>query len=507
MAFSYSAINGYGKSTLPSVEAGLGSLNIIKEPKKGITTRRIDKVGFTNDITQMIQDSGDRACEGINVYARGVNPMVAVNYSNIGGSTNGNIQVGGPQQGRLPYALDVFRPPVQRQENLYPLSRLPRNNTSAFSQPGFVDFSKSMSCNARAEPSKTIKQDIIKTFVKPTATYKIEKPLQEPFEVKYVIQPTINVSATSGVRTLDITTQEVKKPTKEIDNNPLHTFALSNKNKKGETNNHLLDSKRYLQEAIHNDVHANASFNADFNKHTIDSKRYLQEAIHNDVHANASYNADINKHTIDSKRYLQEAIHNDVHANASYNADINKHTIDSKRYLQEAIHNDVTSNKRSRVQQTSIDDILDLGQNKINQSTKDINTTDYTTPIFGGEKVTYIHDDIELDRNLPEYNAQTNITKNMQKILLHDKELFIQRHLPTTTYTTNIISKGTNSDHANRDYKNLVPKVNAGSFNNSGTIPKVGEHNIPNIKSQKNALHHRIASQQNGRNNNIIQAR
>ena len=45
----------------------------------------------------------------------------------------------------------------------------------------------------------------------------IEAPLNEPFEVKYVIQPSIKTSANSGVRTIDITQQHVGKPTKEID--------------------------------------------------------------------------------------------------------------------------------------------------------------------------------------------------------------------------------------------------------------------------------------------------
>ena len=51
---SYSGISNYGKVTLPSVEAGLGSMNILRDPPKSIMTRRIDKVGETSSITEMI---------------------------------------------------------------------------------------------------------------------------------------------------------------------------------------------------------------------------------------------------------------------------------------------------------------------------------------------------------------------------------------------------------------------------------------------------------------------
>ena len=73
---SYSGLTNYGRATLPSVETWGSNMNILRDPPKSVTTRRIDKVGQTSDITQMTEDSGNRACEAINVFARGVNPMV-----------------------------------------------------------------------------------------------------------------------------------------------------------------------------------------------------------------------------------------------------------------------------------------------------------------------------------------------------------------------------------------------------------------------------------------------
>ena len=148
---SYSGLTNYGKSTLPSVSSWGTNMNILRDPPKSITTRRIDKVGETSSITEMVDQSGDRACESIKVYARGVNPFVSVSYSNYG--NNGGQRVNNRStaianvQSKLPYRILVggaFRPPTLRQEDLFPLSRLPRCNTNAFTKPGFADFSRKL---------------------------------------------------------------------------------------------------------------------------------------------------------------------------------------------------------------------------------------------------------------------------------------------------------------------------------------------------------------------------
>jgi hypothetical protein len=71
------------------------------------------------------------------------------------------------------------------QENLLPLSRLPRVWTSAFTNKEFPDFSKKMVCQGTPEQTRQIKKDTIKTEIRPTCTYKLETPIVEPFEVKY----------------------------------------------------------------------------------------------------------------------------------------------------------------------------------------------------------------------------------------------------------------------------------------------------------------------------------
>jgi hypothetical protein len=264
---SYSAITNHGKITLPSIEGGLGSQNILRDPPKSIMTRRIDKVGETSSVTSMIDNSHNRACEAIQVYARGVNPFVSVSYSNHGsngGQRANGLTEGGQQAAKLPYPVmrdGAFRPPVLLQEDLLPLSRMPRNWTSAYSQPGFADFSRKMRTCGTSEDTKEVKTQSLKACIRPTAVYQMETPLVEPFEVKYVIQPSIKTSATSGVRTMDITQQHVSKPTKEIDDTPLHARAQANYTDIRHVDNNDFNPERYLQDTNAHAVVSNVSSN------------------------------------------------------------------------------------------------------------------------------------------------------------------------------------------------------------------------------------------------------
>lgn len=264
---SYSGLVNHGKVTLPSVDAWSSNLNILRDPPKSIYTRRIDKVGETSQITQYLEDATDRACEAINVYARGVNPMVSVSYGNQG--SNGGQRSSGmlsqTQQSKLPYRIiegGAFRPPVLLQEDLLPLSRMPRNWTNAYAQKGFADFSRKMRTCGTAAETKEVHTDTLQGCVRPTAVYKMETPLHEPFEVKYVIQPSIKTTATSGLRTMDITEQKVQIPTKEIDVNPLHAHAQANYTDTTRyVNRNEFDPDRYLQDTNAHSVNTNASSN------------------------------------------------------------------------------------------------------------------------------------------------------------------------------------------------------------------------------------------------------
>lgn len=359
---SYSGLTNYGRVTLPSVETWGTNMNILRDPPKSIMTRRRNKVGETSSITQMIDDSANRACEAIQVFARGVNPCVSVSYNNYGnnggGQSGGLTGLGAPiagtgRQAKLPYTImkdGAFRPPILTQEDLLPLSRLPRVWTSAFSQPGFADFSKKARSCGSAEDTREVKNKTLKACVRPTATYIVETPIPKPFEVKYVIQPSLKTSATSGIRSMNITEQSVKKPTKEIDNAPLHANAQANK----------VDPTRYV-------------YNSNFN----------------------------------SEPYIQ-----DVNAHMSH-----------------------------------------------------------TAPKSRGERTDYIHDDIELSRNLPEYQSVTNkADRSRYKRNQYTNSIELSRNIPTGSFSSNVVARG--SDHGSRTAR-LIPKIHPGGYHNGGQKPMI----------------------------------
>ena len=279
MSISYSGLTNYGKVTLPSVDSGLDSMNVLKDPNKGIFTRRIDKVNANSDLTQWVGESSDRACEYITQYARGVNPMVSVSYSNNG--NNGGQRTGsfcqpptnlnGGVNARTPYSLGRagfnFRPPVRRQEQLLPQSRMPRVWTYAYTSKDFPDFTKKMRCPQGADKTKEVHTESFRTSARPTAVFNLQKPTESParenFEVKYVVENPIHVSAGSGRRTQDLTTQHNLKPVKNIINNPQHLRVGAKMGSQAtvrhsHTDNNL-DTERYLQTPLHADVMANKS--------------------------------------------------------------------------------------------------------------------------------------------------------------------------------------------------------------------------------------------------------
>lgn len=275
MSISYSGLSNYGKVTLPSAESWGTNMNILKDPPKSIHTRRIDKVGQTSEITTMVDDSENRACEVILPFARGVNPMVSVSYDNYGnnggqrggavyGNSNipgeGGMTLGGQTQAYLPYRImrdGAFRPPVVTQYDLAPLSRLPRIWTTAFTKPGFVDFSKKMVSCGTAENTKEVKTTLLKTSARPTAVYRIETPLKEPFEVKYMIQPSLKKSYTAPLSSTDITKQVVINPTKNINKNNIHSFAQSNIRDIRYVDNNDFNPERFIQDTNAHEVNTN----------------------------------------------------------------------------------------------------------------------------------------------------------------------------------------------------------------------------------------------------------
>jgi hypothetical protein len=511
MSISYSGLTNYGKATNPSVEMGLGSMNILRDPPRSITTRRVDKVGQTSSITEMIDDSGNRACEAINLYARGVNPSVSVSYGNAGnngGQRSSSVfgsNITGGLQAKLPYTImkdGAFRPPTRTQDQLLPLSRLPRVNTESFTQPGFVDYSKRLNCSEGVY--RQIKKDTIKACIRPTATYKINQQIREPFEVKYVIKNPVkfdSMAGFSGTRTRDLTIQDVKKPTRGLNDNILNTNAYSNKSGKTMINGEIdMNTNRYIQDVLYGDVQVNPS-----GKTMIDGKidmntdRYIQDVLYGDVQVNPSGKTMIDGEIdMNTDRYIQDVLYGDVQVNPSgktmidgeidmntdrYIQDVlygdvqvnpsGKTMIDGEidmstdRYIQDVLYGDVQTNKSKSIHITPIDNVINT-----NNYTKDINNIFYTAPISGNTKDMYIHEDIELKRSSLLTSANSQKTQNIyvRPEVQYEKEL--QRNRPITEMVSNQGSNTMKSfnDMNNRDYK-LHYTVNAGSYEGKAQRP------------------------------------
>ena len=419
MAISYSGLRSYGKATLPSVSNWGTNTNIARDPPKSIHTRRRDKVGDNLDLTAMLEEAPDRICEAIQVYARGVNPSVSVSYTNAGnnGGGSGTLASGGGRSAKLPYRVmqdGVFRPPILRQENLLPLSRMPREVTSAFTQPGFADFSRKLMCPKPAEKTVEVRNSILKQCVRPTAVYKLEKPI-ENFKIDNAIQENIvHVTANSGIRTMDRTNQQVKIPVKNVFTHVTHANAKSN----------ISDNRRYV------------------NNDKVETGRYLQEVRTSNVKSNIS----------NSRSY------------------VNNDKVETGRYLQEVRTSNVNTNLTSKRNNTSsIEDIFDGGS--IN--TQNTLHTNYTTPISGIERNNYVHKDIQLERRMPIHSATTNHGKNIYKGISNENKIVLEKNTPLTSYSTNTIARG-NVNISSRD-KQLKPTLSHGGYAVAGHRPK--QHN------------------------------
>lgn len=434
---SYSGITNYGKATLPSVESWGQNNNILRDPPKSLMTRRIDKVGETSSITELVDGSGNRSCEAISLYARGINPFVSVDYGNAGNNggqrgggcfgggssdnagsnfgSSGNSLHGG--QAYLPYRIardGAFRPPIISPFNLLPLSRLPRVNTDAFSKPNFTDFSKKLMCpggNYRA-----VKENTIKSSIRPTATYRLDAPLVEPFEVKYVIKnPTKfdKQAGVSGIKTQDLTSQIVQQPVKEVNTTPLHVENVYANHGSGET-----------------------------------------------------------------IRYVD-----------------NSH-FDTDRYIQDSLHSSVQTKRSQSIQITPIEDIMN-----VDIHTKDAVNISYTPIKTGHTKEEHIHKDIELQRRVLAATMATNKHRDIytRPEIQHQAEQ--KRNRPVANAMTNpgTIQRQNGMEFNDREYV-LKPTINAGGMSGRGQMPLQHRNSDVYIgDSNQNTMNKKVMEMQLGR--------
>ncbi len=489
---SYSGLVNYGATTLPSVESWGTNMNILRDPPKSIMTRRINKVGETSSITEMIDDSGDRAAEAILVYPRGINPMVSVSYSNYG--NNGGAGQAGSLTGLnsaftrlsgatsntqafLPYRImngQSFRPPIQSPQDLMPLSRQPRVWTSQFTTPGFVDFSRKLRDQGDASNTREVKTEMLKAFIRPTKFRQVENPIEQPNEVKYSIQKVMNLRGHSGTRTMDLTEQYVLKPTGGIYNNPLHADAVANKGftTKYINNNGEFDTNKYIQDA---NAHSVLSNKMGMKQSNID------DAVDLDVY---KYIQDTNTHSVLSNKTGTK------HTSIDDVVDL-----DVDRYIQDANTHSVLSNKIG-MKQTNVNDI------DAYKYIQDVNIIERNTPhSLQGDGTKYIHSEIDRNRILPNYQATTNngdyrVHKNIEST----NQLHLTKNMPSANFQNGGVVM--RREDPNGKSKWITPKINPGGYmgNNYGKpltqriqqIPKLQESEKSRVsKFVMNEMHDR----------------
>jgi hypothetical protein len=255
---SYSALTSYGKATLPSVEVWNGNFNIVKDPPSSIHTRRIIKVGENNDMLDWNDDSGSRINEMINPYARGNNPMVSVQYSNHGNSGNGLMGVNGGTSGasmdslfstggggKLPYRVmdrGAFRPPILRQEDLLPLSRMPRLCTSVTSKRCRVDQTKKIKPDV-VEYFKEIHKAPLRVSVQSQRSFKKEGPQEPPSNIELMVNNNmLHFNVQSNHKKLKDTGDQRNIPNLE---SPLSTTNVDHINQK------RISQQKYIHDEMH----------------------------------------------------------------------------------------------------------------------------------------------------------------------------------------------------------------------------------------------------------------
>lgn len=418
MSISYSALRNYGKVTLPSVEGWRGNcgLSILKDPPKSIHTRRIDKVGENMDIVKMIDESGDRVCEAISLYPRGVNPFKAVEMQNYG-TAGGQRSCSKNGQAYLAHRVmrdGDFRPiPMDGVQNarLTALSRLPRTAISQSTNIGSVKYSQLI--NPSCKSLRQVKNECVQGCARPTMVYRIESELTEPFQAKRVKeQDHIRYSTHSGVGFRDVSNIVNKTPNNSINKNLINTAVMSNL---GTTN-------------------INAT---DLHRSKVSVEKYTKDRTY--YGATSGVSANIDNIPLDSRAdnhsKTKEQTHYTVISQVS-GPEKNERNFNSLELPRSILQHSVTS-KATRNIYTKID-------------TKQTERT----------------------RVIPTYSATSNISSN--KIYRNNSSREVKeltQNKPLTTFSTNPSRVGYGSEYSNTSRsKKINPTLSFGSFEGKGTI-------------------------------------
>lgn len=156
------------------------NIHIYRDPPSSKYTRKKERVEW-GDISMFIESDQSRYSDGIRKFQGGVDPMTKMVYQNTSAGSRTNTLPN--RQARFPYhVLDKgsFRPPMYRQEDLQPLSRMRRPYFHVDPKPGvrnsFVNCGLSENTDMQPIISATSVRTSIGPELPPSASYKIQVP-------------------------------------------------------------------------------------------------------------------------------------------------------------------------------------------------------------------------------------------------------------------------------------------------------------------------------------------
>lgn len=516
----------YPKSThvtLPSVEQWAQNTNILRDPPKSITTRRIDKVGQNSDITSLVDDSGDRICEGINVYTRGVNPMVSVSYDNSAGNAglSGNpTSYSNRPAARLPYPAfegGAFRPPIRTQRDLLPLSRQPRAWFGTVTAPEFIDYTKT-----KQQPNdfRAIKDLVTHAYdVKPNRTTTIDKGILKNFDMgDHINDERITLRDTSAGREWNYFSSYTKEhadvqkgaldevlhadaqanrgmnmtatvegynfnPNKFIEADALlvesYTNPSANRTAGIDSDDLTLQTGKYITDINQIMQHSNVSRaqTHGVNDLTIQSDRYIQDVNQIETSTNFSRTSTqgVNDLTIQSDRYIQGVNQIETSTNVSRTSmqGVNDLTIQSDRYIQDVNQIDRRTNISGDVQAKKLDELFDNGRVAVKND-----MIHYAATAGKNPNVTFLNEiarpELEMRNPMVHVTAartQTEVSKRVDHVRDHQ----LIRHTPMTDARTNV----TKID----DFNNIQTNMSSRSVQLDPLLCKGGFGNVGNKSS------------------------
>lgn len=463
----YSAIKS-AKVTLPSVEGGFGTLNILRDPPKSIQTIYKPKISDTSQLNELIDASDDRICESIKKFARGVNPMVSVSYSNYGtmggqmrdtigtSSSNQKLTIG---QSYLTHRIardGAFRPPIVPPEQLLPLSRLPRLPTSAKTNIGSditLDFKTQTQCSTNL---RALREELTKIKADSRAIFNIEKPTENPSETKSCIQEiplvfsghtnksdkihkigvnpnpergiktdenslygSITVNNSRNIQSIQHTTPQ---PDRGVKDKVLQTPYTTSKCKNIQNiqNTALIPERGVRQSILKAPYIANKSRNIQNVENTIlyPERGVKDKVIQTPYETSKSQNIQLIGNSImNPERGVKVSLlQTPFETNKSQNIqNVNNTVPEPERGIKNAILCSYDTTKSTSIRGTPIENIVGIQPISIQDRAKG----SLQTNITGHEKQQYMHDTYELKRNTPVTSIELN--KSVQGIDINDK--------------------------------------------------------------------------------------